>query len=125
MNKYIRIIGFGFLIWLITFLLSFLIYPIREENRALFESIMPVVLTIIVLIFSIQYFQKLDKDFIGEGILLGVLWFVVSIIIDLFMFIPESQWQMSLSEYAMDIGLTYIIILSLPIGIGYLLEKRK
>ena len=125
MNKYLKIGGFGFLIWLIPFLISFLIFPLREDNRALFESIMPVVLTIVVIKLTIFYYLKLEKGFLREGIMLGVIWFVISIIIDLFMFIPESEWHMSFSEYMMDIGLTYLIILIIPIGFGYLLEKRE
>jgi len=125
MNKYIKIGGFGFLIWLIPFLVSFVVFSLREANRPLFESIMPVILTIVVLIFSILYFIKLDKDFIGEGVLIGIVWLVISIIIDLVMFLPESEWHMSFSDYMMDIGLTYLIILLIPISFGYLLEKRK
>ena len=125
MNKYLKIGGFGFLIWLIPFLVSFLIFPLREDNRALFESIMPVVLTIVVIKLTIFYYLKLEKDFLREGIMLGVIWFVISIIIDLIMFIPESEWHMSFSDYMMDIGLTYLIILIIPIGFGYLLKKRK
>jgi hypothetical protein len=125
MNKYLKIGGFGFLIWLIPFLVSFLIFPLREDNRVLFESIMPVVLTIVVIKLTIFYYIKLEKDFLREGITLGVIWFVISIIIDLIMFIPESEWHMSFSDYMMDIGLTYLIILIIPIGLGYLLEKRK
>lgn len=125
MNKYLKIGGFGFLIWLIPFLVSFLIFPLREDNRALFESIMPVILTIVVIKLTIFYYLKLEKDFLREGIMLGVIWFVISVIIDLIMFIPESEWHMSFSDYMMDIGLTYLIILMIPIGFGYLLEKRK
>ncbi len=32
---------FGFLLWLIPFLVAFLIFPIRLSTPALFESIMP------------------------------------------------------------------------------------
>ena len=125
MNKYVKIGGFGFLIWLIPFFVSFVVFPLRETNRPLFESIMPVILTIVVLIFSILYFIRLDKDFISEGVLLGIVWLVINIIIDLVMFLSESDWHMSFSDYMMDIGLTYLIILLIPIGFGYLLEKRK
>ena len=124
MNKYIKIGGYGFLIWLIPFIVSFLIFPLREDNRALFESIMPVILTIVVLIFSIKFFIKPDKDFISQGILIGVVWLVISIIIDIIMFIPESEWHMSLSDYMMDIGFTYLIYPIVTIGFGYMLQKN-
>ena len=125
MNKYVKICGFGFLIWLIPFLVSFIIFPLREDNRALFESIMPVVLTLVVWELTVLYFIKIDKEFLKEGILIGVIWFMISIIIDLVMFLPESSWQMSISDYMADIGITYIIILVIPIGIGYLIGKYK
>jgi hypothetical protein len=125
MNRYIKIGGFGILVWLIPFLFSFLIFSLRDDNRVLFESIMPVVLTIIVLIFSIIYFIKIEKEFISQGIIIGVVWIIISIIIDLIMFLPDSEWQMTISDYMMDIGITYLIILFIPIGIGYILEKRK
>ncbi len=34
---------FGFLLWVIPFVIAFLIFPIRNSDRPLFESIMPIV----------------------------------------------------------------------------------
>lgn len=73
MNKYVKTVGLGFLIWLIPFVVSFIIYPLKDDYRPLFESIMPVVIAIIVVIFSIIYFKKLDENFIKEGALIGVI----------------------------------------------------
>ena len=120
MNKYVNICIFGFFIWLVPFMVSFGIFGLRETNRPLFESIMPVVLVITVLFFSIIYFKKTNKDPIKDGLISGITWFLISIIIDIILFIPESPMQMIISEYMMDIGITYIIILIIPIGIGYL-----
>ena len=124
MNKYVNIGVFGFLVWLIPFFVSFLIFPLHDNYRPLFESIMPVVLTITVMFFSIIYFKNIYKEFIKEGVIIGILWFVISLIIDLIMFIPETPMQMTFTDYMMDIGLTYLIILTIPIGIGYLIEKK-
>jgi len=125
MKKYVKwIIGFGILIWLIPFLVSFVVFPLKDSNRPLFESIMPVVLTIIVVTFSIIFFKRVDKEFMKEGFIVGIVWFTISIVIDLLMFIPESSMHMSLVDYIMDIGLTYLIILVIPVGFGYTLEKR-
>ena len=85
---------------------------------------MPVVLTITVAIFSIFFFKRVDKEFMKEGFIVGIVWFTISIVIDLFMFIPESSMHMPLVDYIMDIGLTYLIILVIPVGFGYMLEKR-
>ena len=107
---------YGFLIWLIPFLISVMIFPIHDSNRALFESIMPVTITIFVLFFSILYFKNVEKDYFNEGIMVGIIWFVISILIDLIMFLPESPMQMTFAEYMMDIGITYVIIILIPEG---------
>jgi hypothetical protein len=124
MNKYVKLVGFGFLIWLIPFLVSFVIFPLKSSNRPLFESIMPFFLVLAVMISSILYFKKIDKDSLKEGILAGVLWFVISLVIDLLLFLPASPMQISFVDYMMDIGLTYLIILMIPMGIGALLNKN-
>ncbi len=85
---------------------------------------MPVILTGTVLTFSILYLRKIGHQFLKEGLLAGVVWFIISFIIDLVLFLPESPMQMTFSEYMMDIGLTYLIILFIPIGYGYPIEKK-
>jgi hypothetical protein len=53
MKSFKKTLLYGVLIWLITFTIAFLIFPIHETNRVFFESIMPVVI-------SICYRHKLD-----------------------------------------------------------------
>ena len=124
MNKYVKLVGFGFLIWLIPFLVSFVIFPLRNANRPLFESIMPIILVLTVMIISVLYFKKIEKKSLKEGLIAGVLWFVLSLAIDTMLFLPSSSMQMSFIDYMMDIGLTYLIILMIPIGIGALVSKK-
>ena len=86
---------------------------------------MPLALTITVVIFSVLYFKKLEKNYLNEGILVGFVWLIINIIIDLIMFLPDSPMQMSFVDYMMDIGITYLIIPTVAIGIGYLLKNKK
>jgi hypothetical protein len=120
-----KVIIYGFLIWLIPFGISIMIFPIHDSNRALFESIMPVAVTTVTVIFSILYFKIIDIEFLKEGIQLGIIWYIISLIIDLIMFMPESPMQMTFVDYMMDIGLTYVIIIVIPIGFGHFLESNK
>ncbi len=116
---------FGFLIWLIPFVVSFFIFPLRSSSRPLFESIMPVVLTSAVVFFTVRYLSKINREFVKEGIFIGIVWAVISLVIDLILFMPESQMQMTLSDYMMDIGITYWIILIIPLGSAYLMKKNS
>lgn len=116
---------FGFLIWLIPFVVSFFIFPLRSSSRPLFESIIPVVLTSAVVFFTVRYLSKINREFVKEGIFIGIVWAVISLVIDLILFMPESQMQMTLSDYMMDIGITYLIILIIPLGSAYLMKKNS
>jgi len=85
---------------------------------------MPVVITICVVLFSILYFRKLEAGILKEGVILGVLWFAISLGIDLLMFM-WGPMKMTFANYMMDIGLTYLIIPAITVGFGYLLQKRQ
>jgi hypothetical protein len=124
MNSYVKLFGYGFLIWLIPFLVSFVIFPLRSSNRPLFESIMPVSLVFAVMICSVLYFKKGENQSIYDGIIAGVIWFFISVLIDLLLFLPSSPMQMSFLDYITDIGLTYLIIFIIPFGVGILMYKK-
>jgi hypothetical protein len=110
-------------VWVIPFVVAMFIFPIRESNRPLFESIMPVVLCIAVVIFTILYFKKVETNFLNEGILLGIIFFFVSFIIDLSMFM-WGPMKMTFGEYISDIGVTYLLMPVITIGFGYFLDRR-
>ncbi|MCK5112162.1 MAG: hypothetical protein KAQ84_01340 [Thermoplasmatales archaeon] len=125
MNKYLKICLFGFLVWLIPLIVSFLIFGLHEDYRPLFESIMAVAVTLSVVLFSVLYFKTVDKDYVKEGVMIGITWLIINLIIDLIiMVLLESPMQMSIGDYMMDIGLTYVIIPVITIGFGMILEKR-
>lgn len=119
-----KVLLYGFLIWLTPFIISFFIFPLKTSNPALFESIMPLVLTICVVFFTGLYFRRMDDNLHKESIKLGVIWFSISLIIDLILFLPASPMHMDFSTYMQDIGLTYLIIPTITIGFGYMIEKK-
>jgi len=124
MNKYLKIVVFGFLVWLIPFMVSFVVFPLKAIMRPLFESIMPLVLTIVVIILSYHYLKNINADYIKEGLLTGIIWYIINIAIDLVLFMPQSPMHMNFVDYMMDIGLTYLIIPAITIGMGYMAENK-
>ena len=124
MKSFKHALLYGFLLWLIPFIVSVLIFPVKTFSPALFESIMPVVLTVCVVLFLNLYFRKLDADFLKEGVVLGVIWFLMSLVLDLLMFM-WGPMKMTFANYMMDVGLTYLILPAITIGFGYMIEKRQ
>lgn len=125
MNKNLKIILYGFLVWLVPFAVSFIIFPLRTSMRPLFESVMPLVLTIIVVILSYYYLKNLETNLVKEGVLIGLSWLAINLIIDLMLFLPASPIQMNILDYFMDIGLTYIIIPVITVGMGIMANNKS
>ncbi len=124
MKRSVRIIGFGFLVWLIPFAVSFSIYPLKTSDRALFESIMPVAVTLAAMVFLIAYLKRMQRGFLAEGILLGAIWLGISLVLDLCL-LMQGPMKMSFLDYLKDIGVAYLIIPEVCVGCGYLLERKK
>lgn len=118
MKSFKTALSYGFLVWVIPFVVAIMIFPLRASERPLFESIMPVVLTLITVVFGIFYFRKVQTAFLMEGLMLGVTWLATSVAIDLLMFM-QGPMQMPLINYVKDIGLTYLLIPTITIGFGY------
>lgn len=115
---------YGIAIWAATFIAAMAIFPLWASERPLFESIMPVVLTLATISASYFYLKAVTKRFFMQGLCLGIVWLAVSIVFDSVMF-SWGPMKMTLVNYIKDIGITYLIILIIPTGIGYLLEKKN
>jgi len=112
-------LAYGFLVWLIPFAVAFAIFPIHASDRIFFESIMPIVVVLAVVIFAVLYGRKVKSIVLEEWVKLGVLWLAVSVAIDLLMF-SWGPMKMSLADYFKDIGFTYLMIPIISAGFGYL-----
>ena len=125
MNKNLKIVLFGFLIWLIPFAASFFIYPLKVPMYSLFESVMSVLIAIAAIIFSYLYFKDIKTNFVMEGIITGIVWFIIAIVIDLLMFMPASPMHMNFTDYMMTIGVKYLIIPIVTVGTGYVAQNKS
>ena len=124
MNKNLKIVLFGLLVWLIPFMVSFFIYPLKTPMYSLFESIMSVLIAVAAVIFSYFYFKDIGANFVREGVVTGIVWFIIAIMIDLVMFMPASPMHMNFTEYMMTVGVKYLIIPVVTIGSGYLAQNK-
>jgi hypothetical protein len=114
---------YGIAIWTVVFIVAMLAFPLRANERPLFESIVPVIITLVVTAASVRYFSSITKRHFFIGLCLGIIWLLASLVLDALMF-SWGPMKMTLWDYIKDIGVTYLIILTLPTGIGYLLQQK-
>ena len=112
-----KALGFGVLVWLVPFVAAILVFPFHETWRALFESVMAVAVAGTAVLFSWLYFRKLPAVETRDGVVVGIVWWVICVAIDLPM-ITAGPMEMSFSEYFADIGLTYVSIPVITIGMA-------
>jgi hypothetical protein len=123
MNNFLKIVFLGFLLWLICFIIGFIVWPLHDSNFMLFKSIMIVSSTIVGILLLAYYFKKISVHYIKEGIVVGIIWFVVNIVLDLIVLV--GILKSPLVEYLISPGIGYLNIPVISIGIGYILSRKK
>ncbi len=126
MNKHIRNILYGFLAWLIPFVTSIFFYTregVLTIDVFLFKTIMIVVGSTSAAFLLISYFKKIDTRYLKEGIIVGLTWFGINILLDLLVLIPMSG--MSVVDYFTQIGLRYLVMPVMSIMVGASLANKK
>jgi hypothetical protein len=126
MNKHVRNVLYGFLAWLIPFVISIFFYT-KEGGLTIdvffFKTIMILVGALSAAILLILYFKKINTDYLKEGIYVGLTWFIINILLDLLVLIPMSG--MSITNYFIQIGLRYLVMPVMSIMVGIVLANKK
>ena len=113
-----RAFAYGFLVWLMTLLVSMALFPLKRSWPVLFDSIMPVALALCAVIFANRYFQRCAASSLREGVWLGAIWVVMNWLLDWPLF-SNGPMKMSMVNYIADIGLTYLMLPIITVGIAY------
>lgn len=117
-------LGLGFLLWLIPFIISVIIFPLKSSDVQLFDSIMAITTVFFVILFALVYFLRFAPVTAAEGATIGLIWLAISLVIDLLMF-SGGPMAMPLATYVKDIGIGYLVYPMVTAGMGYLLEKKR
>ena len=111
-----------FLVWLILFIIGFLIFPLHQTQILLFKTIMVITGALVGIALLVLYYRKIENNFVSEGILVGVIWLTVNIVLDLIVLV--GLFQNPVSEYFIGTGLRYLNIPVMSIGVGLILNGK-
>jgi uncharacterized membrane protein len=118
-----RALLYGFLLWLIPFLASVVIFPLKKTDPAFFQSSLGVLSITLAVILTVFYFRKTQGN-LREGIFLGLIFAVISWFFD-FLFFIWGPIKMPLASYIKEIGIGYLLYLVIATAFGYLLGRSK
>jgi uncharacterized membrane protein YpjA len=126
MNKYLKMGLFGLITWLVPFLAGFFFYSPSGEllvNELFFKSVMVVVGAITGAILLVLYFKRISAGYRSEGIVVGVVWLAINLLLDFIVLLPMSG--QTIGEYLWQIGLSYLTIPAMSIMAGYVAENAN
>jgi hypothetical protein len=109
MKKYLKIVGLGFLTWLVPFVASWPFYSRDGQplmDIFLIKSIMIVVFSTFGTLLLVVYFRKIDRDFVKEGFIVGSAWFIINCTLDIAVLVPMAG--MSIPTWFAQIGMRYL-----------------
>jgi len=106
------------LAWLIPFATAVCIFPLKSSHPPLFETLMGVVLPTSTVVLGCIYLRRVGDNYLRHGVRIGLVWAVANWILDGLMF-NSGPMKMSLAQYVMDIGLAYLAIPAITIGLGF------
>jgi hypothetical protein len=114
-NKVFRIIIFGLIVWLIPTIVTLLVS--YSNGLYLFDVISAIAIAATVIVFTYLYFKDIQNKYIKEGVIIGIVWLLISLILDIIL-IFLGITKLSLNEYAIYVAPLYIIIPAITIGFG-------
>jgi hypothetical protein len=99
---------FGLFLWAAVFALSCIVFPVKQADPVFFETLITIILCVSTTLCGRVFFTK-GKPSLKSAIITGIVWLVVNIAIDSFMF-GFGPMKRPFVDYLKDIGLTYLVI---------------
>jgi len=125
MDKNIRNVLYGFTAWLVPFVVSFLFYSPKGEplyDAQIVHNVLIVLGLGLCSYLLIKYFEGIKKDYAKEGLVAGVTWFLISVILDMFFIV--FMFGMPLVTWAGQIGIGYLAFPILGASMGIVLNCK-
>jgi hypothetical protein len=121
--NYRRALLYALGVWVVPFVVAIGIFPLRENERPLFESIMPIAVVGAAAIFAIRYARS-EPSFARIGLPLGIVFLAVSVVIDLLLF-SWGPMKMGFVDYLKDIGVTYLVMPIVTYGMSRVAPQQR
>jgi hypothetical protein len=94
-----------------------ILFPLKLSWPVMFDSIMPVVVTVLTVVFLNLYLHHGETLLRREGVWLGAIWLAINLTMDFPLF-TVGPMKMSYVDYVADIGLTYLVIPAVTLGMA-------
>lgn len=109
-----RAVLLGFFSWLVPFVVSFIVFPLKKSNAPLFSTLMNLVVLLTGAALLNHYFRNRSVS-VNEAVLVGAMWFALNLVFDYPMF-AYGPMKMTAWGYYSEIGLGYLALPAFAFG---------
>ncbi|EQA43948.1 hypothetical protein LEP1GSC050_4043 [Leptospira broomii serovar Hurstbridge str. 5399] len=125
-NIIVRVFLFGFLVWLIPFVVAFGFYTPEGKLQTdifLFKTVMILVGNATGCYFLFLLSKRVTLPALRPFTIIGVIWLLENLGLDMLILIPMSK--MNLPDYFIQIGLRYFVILFVSATVGAAIDSSR
>ena len=115
---------FGILVWFLSYFFSEILNPIFIKYIPYNQIAIPLVIIIVTGFFGILYIRNIDTNEVVEGILLGMIFIIIDIILDYLFFIILGFPSVIFENYLYHLISMITLTLLITTFLGYLAQMK-
>ncbi len=117
-------IVYGVLTWVLIYLLTEVFYPLFINFIPNFNIAIPLIIIIVTGFFGILYIRNIEENEVVEGILIGMVFIIIDIMLDYIVFILPQHTNIIVENYFIHLISMIIITLLITTFLGYLAQMK-
>ena len=114
----------GFLIWAISSILIDILNPIFTSNLPHVNIIVPIITILVTGLGGILYIRNIERNEVIEGVIVGIIFFIIDIILDQLFFILPNYKNLILGNYQLHLISITVITIMITTFLGYLAQMN-
>lgn len=115
---------YGIIIWFLTYSFTDIVNPIFNNNLPYVNLSSPIIVIFVTGFFGILYIRNIEKNEVIEGVLAGMVFIIIDIILDyIFIILPQTHKYFT-ANYPFHITSMIIITLLITTFLGYLAQMN-
>lgn len=115
---------FGIIIWFLTYLFSEILNPILIKYIPYNHVAIPLVIIIVTGFFGILYIRNIETNEVVEGVLAGMVFIIIDIILDYIFFILLGYPSVIFDNYLYHLVSMVTLTLLITTFLGYLAQMK-
>ncbi|WP_407424120.1 hypothetical protein [Methanobrevibacter sp.] len=117
-------VTFGILIWFLTYFFSEILNPILIKFIPYNQVAIPLVIIIVTGFFGIIYIRNIETNEVVEGVLAGIVFIIIDILLDYIFFIVLGYPSVIFDNYLYHLFSMITLTLLITTFLGYLAQMK-